>query len=95
MCPTQRAEGKSVGTRLQIEGQNVAVANGATERHYSPAEIAELWNLSTEEVRRIFRDEPGVLVIGSSKPRYGRRRYMTLRIPEDVLERVHRRLTNV
>jgi len=84
-----------MGTPLQFEPENAATPRGATERHYSPAEIAELWNLSAEEVRRIFRTEAGVLVIGSSKPRYGRRRYMTLRIPEHVLERVHRRLTNV
>jgi hypothetical protein len=69
--------------------------NSAAERHYSPAEIAELWHLSAEEVRRIFSNEPGVLVIGNAKPRYGRRRYVTLRIPEQVLERVHRRLSNV
>jgi transcriptional regulator GlxA family with amidase domain len=56
------------------------------ERHYSVTEVAELWNLSRDSVRRIFRREPGVLVIGH--------RYLTLRIPESVLQRVHRRLTN-
>jgi len=57
------------------------------ERHYSVSEVAGLWNLSRDSVRRIFRCEPGVLVIGD--------RYVTLRIPESVLQRVHRRLTNV
>jgi hypothetical protein len=56
------------------------------ERHYSVSEVARLWSLSRDSVRRIFRREPGVLVIGD--------RYVTLRIPESVLERVHRRLTN-
>jgi hypothetical protein len=69
--------------------------SSATERHYTPAEIAELWHLSAEEVRKIFGNEPGVLVIGNVKPHYGRRRYATLRIPEHVVERVHRRLSNV
>jgi hypothetical protein len=84
-----------MGTPSKFELQNATIPRGATERHYSPLEIAELWNISPEEVRRIFRDEAGVLVIGNPKPHYGRRRYMTLRIPEHVLERVHRRLSNV
>lgn len=64
-------------------------------RHYSPAEIAERWNLSADTIRKLFENEPGVLVIGASIRRRGKRRYMTLRIPEFVLERVHRRLSRV
>jgi hypothetical protein len=84
-----------MGTPSKFELQSATTPGGAMERHYSPAEVAELWNLSPEEVRRIFREEAGVLVIGNPKPRYGRRRYMTLRIPQHVLDRVHRRLSNV
>ncbi len=29
------------------------------ERHYSPAELGELWNLSADTVRRMFEQEPG------------------------------------
>jgi hypothetical protein len=65
-------------------------------RHYTPTEIAEIWNLSTDTVRKLFENEPGVLVLGDDKHRHRRRRrYRTLRIPEDVLERVHKRLTRV
>ena len=63
-------------------------------RHYTPAEIAEIWNLSADTVRKLFENEPGVLVLGDAKRRR-QRRYRTLRIPEDVLERVHKRLTRV
>jgi hypothetical protein len=35
-----------------------------TERHYAIAEIAELWNLSPDAVRKLFLEEPGVLVLG-------------------------------
>jgi transcriptional regulator GlxA family with amidase domain len=56
------------------------------ERHYSVNDVAQLWGLSRDSVRRIFRREPGVLVIGD--------KYVTLRIPDSVLERVHRRLSN-
>ena len=56
------------------------------ERHYNVTDVAKLWGLSRDSVRRIFRREPGVMAIGD--------RYVTLRIPESVLERVHRRLSN-
>ncbi len=63
------------------------------ERHYAVTEIAELWNLSADKVRELFEDEPGVLVIGDRSPRR-KRRYVTLRIPQSVLERVHSRLSS-
>ena len=63
------------------------------ERHFAVAEIAELWNLSADKVRELFENEPGVLVIGERSPRH-KRRYVTLRIPQKVLERVHRRLSS-
>ena len=63
------------------------------ERHYAVAEIAEMWNLSGDKVRELFENEPGVLVIGERSPRH-KRRYVTLRIPQTVVERVHRRLSS-
>jgi hypothetical protein len=60
-------------------------------QHYTVAEIASFWKLSEDTIRRLFEREPDVLVIESPKPRYGRRRYSTLRIPDFVVERVHRR----
>lgn len=62
------------------------------ERHYTPDELAELWAVSTETIRSIFREEPGVLKLGKSGSKY-KRGYVTLRIPEEVAERVHRRLS--
>src|SRR5438067_12183450 len=63
------------------------------ERHYAVTEIAEMWNLSPDKVRELFENEPGVLVIGERSPRH-KRRYVTLRIPQTVLERVHSRLSS-
>lgn len=54
----------------------------ATERHYSPQEVAVLWGLHPQSVRRIFRDRPGVMVLGS-------RKRIIVRIPESVLSAVH------
>jgi hypothetical protein len=78
--------------------QSVGVSFGAVsaphaERHYSVAEIAEMWNLSTDKVRELFENEPGVLVIGERSPRH-KRRYVTLRVPQTVLEMVHVRLSS-
>jgi len=64
-------------------------------RHYTVAEIAALWNLSDDAVRKLFEKEPGVMAIGGPNPTVRKRRYTTLRIPEDVLARVHRRLSKV
>ena len=69
-----------------------AEASPAAERHYTPEELASLWSLSSDTVRRLFECESGVLII--ERPRLqGRRRYRTLRIPESVAARVHRRLS--
>jgi hypothetical protein len=66
----------------------------ATERHYTVAEVAGMWNLSHDSVRKVFMDEPGVLAFGDRSSR-SKRRYTTLRIPESVVVRVHRRLSMV
>lgn len=77
----------------EAQTQNaVLIPNGTRmfeERHYTIAEIAELWSLSRDSVTRLFEKEPGVLALGTKKPR-GKRRYLTLRISESVLERVYR-----
>ena len=59
----------------------------------TPAEVAERLKVDDRTVRRLFLNEPGVLVI--CFPRKGRRLYRTIRIPVDVFERVWTRLTNV
>jgi len=66
--------------------------SAAEEEHFSPAKLAELWGVSAETVRVIFREEPGVLRYSVPS---NNRKYMTMRIPKSVAERVHRRLTAV
>jgi hypothetical protein len=63
-------------------------------QHYTVVEVASLWKLSEDTIRKLFRNEPDVLVIEAPKPRYGKRPYATLRIPDFVIERVHRRLSS-
>src|SRR4051794_15293303 len=59
------------------------------ERHYTVAELAELWNLDSSTVREWFTDEPGVLKHGRAGVNSRKRPYVTLRIPESVAKRVH------
>lgn len=67
--------------------------SAAFEHHFTPRELAELWKFDESTIRRMFMDEPGVLVYGREKRRNGRRDYVTLRIPESVARRVHERRT--
>jgi hypothetical protein len=62
------------------------------ERHYSPADLAKVWSVDVETIRNLFRNEPGVLKIGEKAARH-KRTYLTLRIPESVALRVHKRLS--
>lgn len=64
------------------------------EKHYRPEELAELWGVHPETVRRLFRNEDGVMKIGNRRSTRYRRAYTTLRIPASVAERVYRRLAS-
>lgn len=64
------------------------------EPHYTPDEVAGFWHLNANSVRRMFRDEPGVLKFGNGKSTYKKRAYTTIRIPKGVLDRVYRRMTS-
>jgi hypothetical protein len=64
-----------------------------TQTEFTVAQIASMWQLSTDTVQRMFVDEPGVITLGDKNPR-GKRRRVTLRIPREVLERVKRRRSN-
>jgi hypothetical protein len=71
--------------------QRSSATKGATfEQHYSVAQLAKLWGLSDDFVRRLFLDEPDVVVFFKHRP--GRRTYRTFRVPESVAQRVHRRM---
>lgn len=72
----------------------LSAPNSAWSRpHYTVAKVAELWGgVSTETIRRLFENEPDIVVICNR--RRGTRVYRTILIPEFVLERVYRRLMN-
>ena len=63
----------------------------ALEKHYTVAEVAGLWSLSEETIRKLFRDDPAVLKIGVGEKLH-KRGYVVLRIPETVVLRIHEKL---
>ena len=75
---------------------SLAMADLALERHFTPIELAQLWNFTPGTIRELFTDEPGVIRFGEPSRREGRslkRGYFTLRIPESVVVRVHTKLS--
>jgi len=62
------------------------------EKLYRVWEVATLYSIKSDLVRRLFIDEPGVIVIQKHRRR-GPRIYRTLLIPESVMHRVFARMT--
>ena len=60
------------------------------EKHYRIGELAKLWGLGRETVRRLVKDDAGVV-----KVRMGRnRRHTTYSVPESAARRIHTKLLN-
>jgi len=60
------------------------------ERHYRVGELAKLWSLGRETVRKLVKDDPGVIKI-----RMGRKKSHTVySVPESAAQRIHTRLLN-
>lgn len=66
-------------------------ANAVVEQHFTVAELSKRWFFSQNTIRRLFRQEPGVVRIARPQTR-SKRGYTSMRIPERIAERVHRRL---
>ena len=64
---------------------------GLEEKHFSPSELAKLWGVSPDTIRRVFAGETGILVLESPSRRKHARSYKTLRIPASVAARVYRK----
>ena len=62
----------------------------ALEKHYRIGELARLWGLGRETVRKLVKDDPGVIKI-----RLGRKKAHTIySVPESAARRIHTRLLN-
>jgi len=60
------------------------------EKHYRIGDLARTWGLGRETVRKLVKDDPGVL-----KVRMGRKKAHTVySVPESAARRIHTRLLN-
>jgi hypothetical protein len=75
-------------------GPPTAMGVPALERHYTVAELSKLWFFSENTIRRLFSAEPGVVKIARQGTRF-KRGYTSLRIPERIALRVHRRMQGI
>ena len=62
------------------------------DRPYSVKELASIWSVSDDFVRRLFLHETGAVIFLKRRP--ANRVYRVLRVPESVARRVHRRMQN-
>jgi hypothetical protein len=68
----------------------VLVEDTAFEKHYRISDLARLWGLGRETVRKLVKDDPGVV-----KVRLGRKKAHTIySVPESAAQRIHTRLLN-
>jgi hypothetical protein len=74
------------GTR--VPGIKEMFDNATFEKHYRIGELARIWGLGRETVRKLVKDDPGVIKI-----RMGRKRSHTVySVPESAARRIHTRL---
>ena len=60
------------------------------EKHYRIGELARIWGLGRETVRKLVHNDPGVVKI-----RMGRKKTHTVySVPESAARRIHTRLLN-
>ncbi len=84
----------SVGRGQSFTYQGKRYTNLAVdEKHFSPDDLAKAWGVSAQTIRNVFKDEPDVLRLGN--PPTSKRSYVSLRIPQSVAMRVHRRLSTI
>lgn len=77
--------------RSVVDDPSALDAGHFAEKHYRIGELAERWGLGRETVRKLVKDEPGVIQI-----RQGRKKaHTTYTIPESVARRIHTRLSHL
>lgn len=79
-----------VKANLPAPSDHKPLARSAFEKHYRIGELARIWGLGRETVRKLVKDEPGVIKI-----RLGRKKaHAIYSVPESAAERIYTRLVN-
>ena len=69
MSPVIRSASERSNTPRVTASEGVSNPFGKV---FTPKDLAELWQLSEQSIRRLFQDQPGVFILGDDNPR-GRR----------------------
>jgi hypothetical protein len=73
---------------LALERRYILPNDSFAEKHYRVSDLAKLLGLGRETVRKLVKDDPGVIKI-----RMGRKRAHTVySVPESAARRIHTRL---
>lgn len=70
-------------------GENNPTETVALERHFTPPQLGKLWNVSPNTVRSWFEGRDDILRWGSTHSK-GKRRHLSIRIPESVALKVYK-----
>jgi hypothetical protein len=81
------------GKRKRKPSKSNGFVDDGQQTDFTVAQVASMWQLSTDTIQRLFEDEPGVITLGDKNPR-GKRRRVTLRIPREVMLRVKKTRSN-
>ena len=63
-----------------------------SEKHYTPDELAKLWHVSGNTVRRMFHDVDGVMLLDRAETMH-KRAHCSMRIPASVAQRIYEQYT--
>lgn len=71
----------------------MSAADRTVEKCYTVQELADETKFSENTIRKLFKHEPGVIVLEGEGKFSGKRGYATRRVPESVKQRVLQRLS--
>jgi hypothetical protein len=77
--------------RSVVDDPSALNAGSFAEKHYRIGELAERWGLGREKVRKLVKNEPGVIQIRQRR----KKAHTTYTIPESVARRIHTRLSHL
>ncbi len=82
-----RLRAKNEGRTTTAPQPFLPPTDSAVEQHFTPAQVAQQWGVSTRTVRRLFANTPGVLKLGTKG------KHVSLRIPGRLLKAYHTKLS--
>jgi len=75
--------------RSMVDDPSVHEEARFAERHYRIGELAELWGLGRETIRKVLIDEPGEVKISLGR----KKAHTTYSVPDSVARRIHNKLS--